>query len=231
MVDSTRSGPTRASVALALTLGVVALPVIAIAGLLVRLTSRGPAFYSQIRSGRGGHPFRIYKLRSMRLDCEALTGATWSAGKSDPRVTPVGRVLRRLHIDELPQLWNLCRGDMALVGPRPERPEILALLETELPRVRERLAVRPGLTGLAQIQLPADQTFDCFRRKLAVDLLYTRQRSVWLDLRILLGTGLYLSGLSYDAVRRLALLPELPPAVGVAVGPERLAPAPALAGV
>ena len=203
-------------------LAIIVSPLILMGAVAVRLTSRGPAFYSQTRLGLRGRPFQIYKLRSMWMNCEALTGAQWSSGRADPRVTPLGRVMRALHLDELPQLWNVLRGDMALVGPRPERPEILDLLEAELPSVRDRLVVRPGVTGLAQIQQPADQTHDCFRRKLAFDLLYARKKSVWLDLRILYGTVLYLTGMSYQTVRRLAALPTLQAAY--TVGPARVAP-------
>src|SRR5205814_291249 len=115
---------------------------------LVRITSRGPAFYTQTRLGLRGRTFTIYKLRSMYEYCENHSGPLWSS-KDDPRVTPLGRFIRRTHIDELPQLWNILRGDMSLIGPRPERPEFLPKLETIVPRYRERLRVRPGVTGLA----------------------------------------------------------------------------------
>ena len=208
-----RAGRRPAEVALAVLLGVAALPVVVVASLLIRATSRGPVFYTQVRVGLGGRLFRIVKLRTMTHNCEAASGATWSAGRADPRVTAVGRVLRRLHLDELPQLWNVIRGDMALVGPRPERPEILAVLEADIPRVRDRLAVPPGVTGLAQIQQPADLTLDCVRRKLVYDRLYAERRSVWLDLRIVFGTVVYLAGASYDRVRKVAGLPA--PALAV----------------
>src|SRR5439155_12868491 len=116
--------------------------------LLVKLTSRGPALYTQTRLGRNGRPFTIYKLRTMQHRCESLTGARWST-PGDPRITPVGRFLRKTHLDELPQLWNVLRGDMALVGPRPERPEFVPQLEQAVPHYRDRLLVRPGVSGLA----------------------------------------------------------------------------------
>src|SRR5206468_12888401 len=118
--------------AIALILFSVSLPVVAFAGLLVKITSHGPATYCQIRVGRNGKPFKIYKLRSMYDNCEARSGAQWST-KNDPRVTPIGRILRRTHLDELPQLWNVLRGDMSLIGPRPERPEFVNVLEKEIP--------------------------------------------------------------------------------------------------
>src|SRR5206468_10815773 len=136
--------------------------------LLVRATSRGPAIFKQVRLGRGGRPYALYKIRSMAHDCERLTGPRWATAK-DPRVTPLGRFLRRSHLDELPQLWNVIRGEMSLVGPRPERPEFVARLERQVPGYRERLGILPGITGLAQVQLPPDEDLDHVRRKVACD--------------------------------------------------------------
>jgi lipopolysaccharide/colanic/teichoic acid biosynthesis glycosyltransferase len=170
-------------------------PVIVTAMLLIRLTSRGPSLYSQTRLGQGGRPFAIYKLRTMYHDCERLTGPRWSL-PGDPRVTPVGRILRATHIDELPQLWNILRGEMSLVGPRPERPEIAAGLERALPDYRGRLRARPGVTGLAQVQLPPDIDIESVRRKLAYDLYYIRRASPWLDLRLMAGTALGACGVA-----------------------------------
>lgn len=201
-------GRRAAEVAIALLALAVASPVLLAAAALVAATSPGGAIYTQTRVGRAGRPFRIYKLRSMVADSEAETGARWCLGKGDPRVTPVGRFLRRSHLDELPQLWNVVRGDMALVGPRPERPEILAGLEDHVPGLSDRLAVRPGVTGLAQIQQSADTSVGCFRDKLEYDRLYIAQSSAFLDLRIVLGTALYLGGLSYRTVRVLMALPR-----------------------
>ena len=113
---------------------------------------RGPVIYSQTRLGQCGRPFTIYKIRTMLPNCEATTGPRWSTADG-PRITPVGQFLRRAHLDELPQLWNILRGEMSLVGPRPERPEFVTQLEQAIPCYRERLAVRPGVTGMAQIQL------------------------------------------------------------------------------
>jgi len=189
-----------------LLLAIVA-PVLAVAWVVVRLTSPGPGFYSQSRVGRLGEPFEILKLRTMYHQCEAKTGPVWAARK-DSRVTPVGRVLRKLHIDELPQLLNILRGDMSLVGPRPERPEFVGLLSEAIPGYSDRLRVRPGLTGLAQIQLPPDTELESVRRKIVLDRLYLERRGLGLDLRLLAGTAVYLCGLSYTGVRRMAQLPN-----------------------
>jgi lipopolysaccharide/colanic/teichoic acid biosynthesis glycosyltransferase len=181
-------------------------PLILLGALLVKLTSRGPAFYLQTRLGRGGRLYSIFKLRTMRHNCERLTGAKWATA-NDPRVTPIGRFLRRTHLDELPQLLNVLLGQMSLVGPRPERPEIASKLETSLPAYRERLLVRPGMTGLAQVQLPPDSDLSSVRRKLAHDLYYIRSLSFWLDLRILLGTMFYLMRMPVNTLRWLLRLP------------------------
>jgi lipopolysaccharide/colanic/teichoic acid biosynthesis glycosyltransferase len=183
-------------------------PVVVLAAIAVRLTSRGPAFFFQRRLGFNGRVFKIVKLRTMTTDCERASGPRWS-GPSDPRVTPVGRFLRRTHIDELPQLWNVIRGEMSLVGPRPERPEFLPRLSEAIPRYRDRLRVRPGMTGLAQIQLPPDRDLADVRRKLACDLYYVRQLNPWLDLRILMGTASYLLGLPFVWTRVLFRVPDL----------------------
>ncbi len=192
-------------VAIAVLLAVSAAPLVLLAVVLVRLTSRGPALYSQLRLGLHGRPFRIYKIRTMVADSEK-DGARWSL-PGDPRVTRVGRFLRRTHLDELPQLWNVLKGDMSLVGPRPERPEFVPSLEQAVPRYRDRLAVRPGLTGLAQVQLPPDTDLESVRRKLACDLFYVRHLGWWLDLRLMAATGFYLVGLSTGLPRRLLGIP------------------------
>lgn len=195
-----------ADVGIALILFTVSLPVVLLAGLVVKLTSPGPATYTQVRVGRNGRPFQIYKLRSMRHNCEAGSGAKW-ATKRDPRVTPVGRILRATHVDELPQLWNVLRGEMSLVGPRPERPEFVHVLEKAIPGYAGRHAVKPGVTGLAQIQLPADTDIESVREKLVLDLCYVERYGPLLDCRIFIGTVLYLLGLPYGAVRRVLALP------------------------
>ncbi|HEX8200560.1 MAG TPA: sugar transferase [Isosphaeraceae bacterium] len=173
---------------------------------LVKLTSRGPALYSQVRLGRDGRPYRIYKIRTMIHDCERLTGPRWSQA-GDPRITPLGRWLRRTHLDELPQLANVLRCEMSLVGPRPERPEIASQLEKTFPDYRKRLLVRPGITGLSQVQLPADVDLFSVRRKLRCDLCYIQKMGPWLDLRILAATGLKVLGVPFGVTRMILGLP------------------------
>ena len=192
----------------ALLLMLPATPLILVTMLLTWLTSKGPVIYSQIRVGHGGRLFTIYKIRTMHHDSERLTGACWSVG-NDPRITPIGRFLRRTHLDELPQLVNILRGEMSLVGPRPERPEFVGQLEAVLPRYRERLAVRPGVTGLAQIQLPADTDLSSVRYKLTCDLHYIEQMNLWLDLRVTACTALGLLGIPYATSCKFFGLPRL----------------------
>jgi lipopolysaccharide/colanic/teichoic acid biosynthesis glycosyltransferase len=183
-----------ADYALAAGLLVAALPLAAACVLLVRLTSPGPAIYTQTRVGRGGRVFTLYKIRTMRHDCEKQTGPRWSP-PNDPRITTVGRVLRKLHLDELPQLWNVIRGDMSLIGPRPERPEIVTRLRESVPGYDRRHSVKPGITGYAQIHLPPDTCLRSVKNKLVYDLFYIRNRSPLLELYILLATGMKLFGL------------------------------------
>ncbi len=171
----------------ALALLVLTAPLVLVLAVLVKLTSRGPAFYAQRRLGHRGVAFTLLKLRTMAHDCERLTGPCW-ATSDDPRVTPLGRFLRATHLDELPQLWNVLKGEMSLIGPRPERPEIARELARVLPQYRGRLAVRPGLTGLAQVHLPPDTDLGSVRRKLGYDLRYVSEVGAALDLRIALAT-------------------------------------------
>jgi lipopolysaccharide/colanic/teichoic acid biosynthesis glycosyltransferase len=187
-------------------LSLPALPGVLLAAAVIKLTSRGPAFYTQTRVGRNGRPFVIYKLRTMVHNCESLTGPRWCL-PGDPRVTAVGRFLRASHLDELPQLLNVLRGEMSLIGPRPERPEFLPDLERELPAYPLRLALRPGVTGLSQVQLPPDTDLGSVRRKLAHDLYYVRHLSPWLDLRLLLCTALYVLGVPFGLAGRLLAIP------------------------
>ena len=202
---------------------VLALPFIAMLVLAVRLSSRGPGVYRQVRVGRRGLIFTMYKLRSMRLDAEAKSGPTWSASGADPRVTPLGYWLRRLHLDELPQLVNVVRGEMALVGPRPERPEFVKVLAEQIPGYEDRLAVLPGITGLAQINLPPDSDLDSVRRKLIVDRDYIESAGLWLDLRILFCTLLRMLWIKGPTVTRLLGLERV--VVLPASAPARPAPA------
>lgn len=180
---------------LAVLIAAPALPVVAVCLLLVKLTSRGPAVYSQSRVGRGGRVFTIYKIRSMYHDCEKVTGIQWSV-KGDRRITPLGRVLRVLHLDELPQLWNVLIGDMSLIGPRPERPEIVDDLRVTLGRGYDlRHAVKPGLTGFAQIHLPPDSSIRTAKNKLVYDRYYVSRMGFWMDVKILFLTALKVVGL------------------------------------
>ena len=162
-------------------------PVLALVALIIKLESPGPVFYSQERVGRFGEAFKMYKFRSMRIDAEAH-GPVWAGGEDDPRVTRVGKFLRRTHLDELPQIFNVLKGDMSLVGPRPERPVFVEQLDREIPRYDERLLIKPGMTGLAQVHYRYDQTIADVKRKLRFDLLYVKRMCLMLDLRILAWT-------------------------------------------
>ncbi|HEV3204402.1 MAG TPA: sugar transferase [Gemmataceae bacterium] len=192
---------------LALILSVPAIPFILLAAALVKLTSRGPAFYTQTRVGRNGRLFTIYKIRTMVHDCESLTGPRWSM-PGDPRITRVGHLLRLTHTDELPQLINVLRGDMSIIGPRPERPEFLPKLERVIPMYHNRLAVRPGITGLAQVNLGADTDVENVRKKLAYDLHYIRHISPWLDWRIVLATFFYILRNPCGITQKMAIVPH-----------------------
>lgn len=163
-------------------------PVIAATALGVKLSSKGPIIYSQERVGREGKHFRIYKFRSMLVDAEQ-GGPQW-ASKNDPRVTPVGRFLRKTHLDELPQLWNVLRGDMSLVGPRPERDFFVQQLMQEIPYYNRRHRVRPGVTGLYQAMVDKyDENIDDVKQRVKYDLMYIESMSFRLDLKILFRTG------------------------------------------
>jgi lipopolysaccharide/colanic/teichoic acid biosynthesis glycosyltransferase len=210
---------------LGLLLLVPALPMIAILVVAIRLTSRGPGVYRQVREGKQGRIFTMYKLRSMRLDAEAKSGPTWSASGADPRVTWLGFWLRRLHLDELPQLLNVVRGEMALVGPRPERPEFVKVLAEQIPGYEDRLVVLPGITGLAQINLPPDSDLDSVRRKLIVDVDYIETAGFWLDGRILFCTLLRMFWIKGPAVTRVLGLER------VVILPASAPPKPASAAV
>jgi lipopolysaccharide/colanic/teichoic acid biosynthesis glycosyltransferase len=175
--------------------------------LLVRLTSRGPAIYTQTRVGLDGCPFTIYKIRTMRNDCEKHTGPRWAEHR-DPRVTFLGQILRVMHLDELPQLINVLKGDMTLVGPRPERPEFVSQLEKAIPFYRARLESRPGVTGLAQLLLPPDADTNSVRIKLTYDLYYLGIASYWFDMKIVACTGLKVFGVRRSFLRKLLGVPD-----------------------
>jgi len=164
-------------------------PLLLLGMLAVKLTSRGPVFYRQQRVGLNKKPFDILKLRTMRLDAEARTGAVMSQPGHDPRVTPVGRILRRSRIDELPQLLNVLRGDMSFIGPRPERPEFTQDFEREIPYYGLRFAVKPGLTGWAQVNFRYGSDAADTAVKLQYDLYYIQEMSVLMDIHILIKTA------------------------------------------
>ncbi|MGC8640791.1 MAG: sugar transferase, partial [Isosphaeraceae bacterium] len=174
---------------------------------LVRVTSRGPVFYTQERVGWNGRCFTIYKIRTMKLDSEP-NGPKWCV-PGDPRVTLLGRFLRLSHLDELPQLVNILQGDMALIGPRPERPEIVARLERVFPDYQRRHLVRPGLTGLAQVLQAPDTDLASVHSKLRYDLYYLDHRNFWLDLRILLATVLRVLAVPTSLIALLFQLGDL----------------------
>jgi len=195
---------------LALGLLLVFCPVILLAMMAIRLTSQGPVFYTQRRLGQNGRVFTILKLRTMYHDSEP-TGPRWCV-PGDPRITPVGRFLRLSHLDELPQLVNVLRGEMSLIGPRPERPEIVTRLERSIPKYRYRLVVRPGLTGLAQVIQPPDTDLSSVQTKLEYDLIYVDRMNLWFDIRILAGTVLHVLNVPGTTVAALLGFPTLNPA-------------------
>jgi lipopolysaccharide/colanic/teichoic acid biosynthesis glycosyltransferase len=183
----------------------VALPLLLLIAVAIKLTSRGPMLYTQERIGLdrrtpgadpghrgrtrdlGGRPFTMYKFRTMRVDAERATGAVW-ATQNDPRITPVGRFLRQYRLDEIPQLLNVMRGEMNIVGPRPERPTIFAELREHIAEYPLRQRAKPGITGLAQIHHHYDRSVDDVRTKVRYDLEYIRRRSLGQDIRIMLQT-------------------------------------------
>ncbi len=181
---------------------VLTLPLLIVIAVLIRLDSPGSILHTQVRVGLdrrwrslravhearredlGGRAFTIYKLRTMRENAERETGAVW-ASQADPRVTRVGRFLRKYRLDEIPQLWNVIRGDMNIVGPRPERPTIVAELRQDIPEYQFRHRVKPGITGLAQINQSYDASLEDVRAKVAWDLRYIQRQSLWLDVKVM----------------------------------------------
>jgi sugar transferase (PEP-CTERM system associated) len=166
---------------------IIGLPLIAVFAIAVKLESKGPAFFRQTRVGLYGQNFTLVKLRSMRTDAEA-SGAKW-AEEDDPRFTRVGRIIRKVRIDELPQVWSVLKGEMSFVGPRPEVPHFVTDLERELPFYAERHVVKPGITGWAQINYPYGASIEDARHKLEYDLYYAKNYTPFLDLLILLQTA------------------------------------------
>jgi len=186
---------------------ILATPIVALAALAIKATSPGPIFYTQARVGLnrrrrrqqsgslydrrthdlGGQIFSIWKLRTMRHDAEGQTGVTWAV-QQDPRATPIGRLLRKSRIDEIPQLLNVLKGEMNIVGPRPERPSLVAQLSVGIPEYPLRLMARPGITGWAQVNQAYDTTLDDVKRKVRLDLEYLGRQGVREDLRIMVRT-------------------------------------------
>lgn len=173
-------------IAAALALLIFLAPLLIVTAIAIRLDSKGPALYRQRRIGYGGREFHIFKFRSMRLDAEK-DGACWAA-VSDKRITRVGRFIRRTRIDEIPQAINILRGEMSFVGPRPERPEFVRLLEREIPHYHERHLVKPGITGWAQVKHEYTASVEGARDKLTYDLFYIKHFSLLLDFLIVLMT-------------------------------------------
>jgi lipopolysaccharide/colanic/teichoic acid biosynthesis glycosyltransferase len=180
-------------------------PFLLLLAILIRATSCGRAFLWQERVGLGGRVFQIVKLRSMFEDAEQWTGAVWAL-EDDPRITPLGRYLRKLHLDELPQIWNVARGEMSFIGPRPERPNFVDTLIDQVPGYECRLAVLPGVTGLAQVNLPPDQTPDCVRRKIELDLEYIFTAEPSMDLRIVFCTILQMFGVPRERAAKVSYI-------------------------
>jgi len=166
---------------------VLSLPVALVTALLIKLDSPGPVLYSQERVGKNGRPFRVYKFRSMRTDAER-DGPVWASKAGDARTTRVGRVIRKIRVDEIPQFWNILRGDMNFVGPRPERPHFVKQLAEEIPFYEQRHLIPPGLTGWAQIKYPYGASIEDARQKLQYDLYYIKNQSLVLDAVILFET-------------------------------------------
>lgn len=195
LIFSAELGPRPHSVAfqsvyswfLGVLLLIITLPVMAVVAVLVRITSPGPSLFSQTRVGLNGKTFSLWKFRSMYRDAEARTGAVW-ATPDDPRITPLGKWLRRLRLDELPQLFNVVRGEMSLVGPRPERPEFVEILQERIPYYSQRHCVKPGITGWAQINHKYGDTIEDSLMKFEFDLYYIKNLAVSLDLFIIFHT-------------------------------------------
>jgi exopolysaccharide biosynthesis polyprenyl glycosylphosphotransferase len=166
---------------------IVASPIFLLIGLSIKLDSKGPVFYRQERCGMNGKLFKVIKFRSMRQDAEKLTGPVWSQ-KDDPRVTKVGRFLRKVRLDEVPQFINVLKGEMSLVGPRPERPYFVEKLSKEIPYYSRRLKVRPGITGWAQVKHKYDETIEDVKEKIKFDLFYIENMSLRMDFKILFRT-------------------------------------------
>ena len=175
------------SIVFSLVFLVLLLPLMAVVAVLIKLDSQGPVIFSQQRAGKGRHKFQIYKFRSMVQDAEEATGPVW-AGEDDPRITRIGKIIRRLRIDELPQIWNVLKGDMSFVGPRPEREVFIKELIKQIPYYDARLTVKPGVTGWAQINYSYGASVEDAVEKLNYDLFYIKNMSFLMDMLIILRT-------------------------------------------
>ena len=166
---------------------IIAAPIVALTAIFIKIVSPGPVLFKQERVGLNGRKFSIYKLRTMKVDAEKQTGPTW-AQEDDSRLIKFGGVIRKAHIDELPQLINVLKGEMSIVGPRPERPIFVKDLKEKIPDYAKRLEVKPGITGLAQVWHKYDETIEDVKKKIKYDLLYIKKMCLMVDLRILANT-------------------------------------------
>jgi exopolysaccharide biosynthesis polyprenyl glycosylphosphotransferase len=181
-------------IAIAFVALIILSPLCVLVALVIKLTSNGPIFYTQLRCGKDGKPFNIYKFRTMRVDAEKETGPVWAKLK-DNRITPIGGFLRKSRIDEIPQFINVLHGDMSVIGPRPERPVFIEQLKTQVTDYSKRLAVKPGITGLAQVSHRYDENIADVRKKVKYDMLYIKKMCFWTDVRIIGRTfGVILTG-------------------------------------
>lgn len=168
---------------------IICAPIVGLATIVIKIVSPGPVFFKQERVGLRGKMFNIYKLRTMKLDAEKNTGPVW-AQENDPRLIKFGKIIRKMHIDEIPQLVNVLKGEMSIIGPRPERPVFVEQLQGQILDYDKRLIVKPGITGLAQVWHKYDETIKDVKRKIKLDLLYIRKMCLWVDMRILAMTVL-----------------------------------------
>jgi len=166
---------------------IISFPIVIMASLAIKLDSKGPVFFRQERCGLNNKLFRIIKFRSMVHNAEKMTGPVWSQ-KGDPRITRVGNIIRKLRIDEIPQMFNVLKGEMSLVGPRPERPFFVEKLSEQIPYYKRRLKVRPGITGWAQVKHKYDESIEDVKIKLRYDLFYIENMSLRMDFKILVRT-------------------------------------------
>ena len=162
-------------------------PLFLITALVIKCTSRGPVIFTQIRVGKNGEHFRMYKFRTMRVDAEKMSGPVW-ASENDPRLIPIGRFLRKAHIDEIPQFFNVLKGEMSFIGPRPERPIFVDKFKREIFDYEKRLQIKPGITGMAQVWHRYDETIADVRKKIKYDILYIKRLCLWTDFIICLRT-------------------------------------------